>query len=128
MSGLLAGHVMNDEASQQRYQPSFTDPAAEMAEAAMRLNRTRLARQQQSATIFHPLATGYHNLWPQLAGLDPSQAAIILTSVILQAWKHGSASKVQRRFHRHTTARLGREKCLIALSYTCPSGAILILA
>ena len=119
---------MNDEASQQRYQPSFTDPAAEMAEAAMRLNRTRLARHSQSATIFHPLATGYHNLWPQLAGLDPSQAAIILTSVILQAWKHGSASKVQRRFHRHTTARLGREKCLIALSYTCPSGAILILA
>ena len=93
MSGLLAGHVMNDEASQQRYQPSFTDPAAEMAEAAMRLNRTRLARQQQSATIFHPLATGYHNLWPQLAGLDPSQAAIILPSDIPQAWKHGSASR-----------------------------------
>jgi len=116
---------MNDEASQQRYQPSFIDPASEMAEAAMRLNRTRLARQQQSATIFHPLATGYHNLWPQLAGLDPSQAAIILTSDIPQAWKHGSASKVQRRFHRHTTARLGREKCLIHLS---PSGAILILA
>ena len=52
MSGLLAGHVMNDEASQQRYQPSATDPAGEMAEAAMRLNRTRLARQQPICNNF----------------------------------------------------------------------------
>ena len=48
---------MNGEASQQRYQPSLIDLAGEMAEAAVRLNCTRLARlyNLQQFSIHWPL-------------------------------------------------------------------------